>query len=64
MKLLETLWLILGFALLLVLPSLLRGSDVYSAFLYLGFFTVFLVVSEKKVKPSRDSSKRKVRSSA
>ncbi|MEM2598654.1 MAG: hypothetical protein QXU11_03170 [Thermoproteota archaeon] len=59
MKLLEILWLILGFALLLALPGLLSGSDIYSALLYLSLFTVFLIISEKKVKPSRDFSKRK-----
>ncbi|NHV99026.1 MAG: hypothetical protein HA496_05175 [Thaumarchaeota archaeon] len=64
MRLIEILWLILGFALLMVLPGLLSGSDVYSTLVYLCFFTVFLVISEKKVKRSQDFSKRNVRSSS
>ena len=52
MKLLEALWLTLGVALLLVLPGLLASCDFYAALLYFTGFTVFLVISEKKVKPS------------
>lgn len=52
MRLLEALWLTLGLALLVVLPGLLASCDVYATVLYLTGFTVFLVVSEKKVKTS------------
>lgn len=52
MRLLDALWLVLGLTLLLFLPGLLVKCDFYAALLYFTGFTVFLVISQKKVKPS------------